>query len=109
MFDYLVKFLIGGMIVVLATYFSKTKNIFLSGIITTLPIVTLLNMMLQVKYLNTEEFHNAQKSGIVGAVGLALFIASCYVLTNWMKPVHAILLGMVVLFLYFFLYKLLAN
>lgn len=52
MLDYVVKFILGGTIVVIATYFSKTKNIFLSGIITTLPIVTLLNMMLQIKYMN---------------------------------------------------------
>lgn len=76
MIDYLIKFILGGSIVVLATYFSKTKNIFLSGIITTLPIITLLNMMLQIKYLNTQEFHLAQKSDILGVIGLVLFVAS---------------------------------
>ncbi|MFD2371662.1 DUF3147 family protein [Brevibacillus sp. GCM10020057] len=105
MIDYVIKFIIGGFIVVLATYFSKTKNIFLSGIITTLPIITLLNMMLQLQYMNTQEFHLAQKSGILGAFGLVLFVASCYVLTSWVKPVYAILFGILILFSYFWMYK----
>jgi len=105
MLDYVIKFIVGGSIVVLATYLSKTKNIFLSGIITTLPIITLLNMTLQIKYMNDQEFHLAQKSGILGAVGLALFIASCYVLTVWVKPVFAILFAILILFLYFWMYK----
>ncbi len=109
MIDYLIKFVIGGSIVVLATYFSKTKNIFLSGIITTLPIITLLNMMLQIKYMNTQEFHLAQKSGILGAFGLVLFVASCYVLTTWVRPVYAILFGILILFLYFWMYKQVAG
>ncbi|WNC17378.1 DUF3147 family protein [Brevibacillus brevis] len=109
MLDYLIKFIMGGAIVVLATYFSKTKNIFLSGIITTLPIITLLNMMLQIKYMNAQEFHLAQKSGILGAIGLVLFIASCYVLTNWVKPSYAIGFGIVILFLYFWTYRQIAG
>ncbi|MDF2680489.1 MAG: hypothetical protein K0R47_1679 [Brevibacillus sp.] len=109
MIDYLIKFILGGSIVVLATYFSKTKNIFLSGIITTLPIITLLNMMLQIKYLNTQEFHLAQKSGILGAIGLVLFVASCYVLTTWVKPTNAIFFAILILFLYFWMYKQMAG
>ncbi|MED4581280.1 DUF3147 family protein [Brevibacillus choshinensis] len=108
MIDYLIKFIVGGSVVVLATYFSKTKNIFLSGIITTLPIITLLNMMLQIKYLNTQEFHLAQKSGILGAIGLVLFVSSCYVLTTWVKPTYAILFAILILLLYFWMYKQLA-
>lgn len=105
MLDYVVKFVLGGTIVVMATYFSKTKNIFLSGIITTLPIVTLLNMMLQIKYMSSQEFHSAQKSGILGAIGLVLFIATCYVLTTWVKPIYAIGFAIVMLFLYFWMYR----
>ncbi|MFP3388133.1 DUF3147 family protein [Brevibacillus sp. SIMBA_040] len=105
MLDYVVKFILGGTVVVIATYFSKTKNIFLSGIITTLPIVTLLNMMLQIKYMNSQEFHSAQKSGILGAIGLVLFISTCYVLTTWVKPIYAIAFALVTLFLYFGMYK----
>ncbi|MED1949967.1 MULTISPECIES: GlpM family protein [Brevibacillus] len=105
MIDYVIKFLIGGCVLVFASYLSKTKNIFLSGIITTLPILTLLNMMLQIQYLNTQEFHLAQKSGILGAIGLVLFVASCYVLTTWLKPAYAILFAICILFLYFWMYK----
>lgn len=109
MLDYVIKFILGGSLVVLATYLSKSKNIFLSGIITTLPIITLLNMTLQIKYMNDQEFHLAQKSGILGALGLVLFIASCYFLTAWVKPLYAILFAIVILFLYFWIYKQIAG
>lgn len=109
MLDYVIKFILGGSLVVLATYLSKSKNIFLSGIITTLPIITLLNMTLQIKYMNDQEFHLAQKSGILGAIGLVLFIASCYILTVWVKPLYAILFAILILFLYFWMYKQIAG
>jgi uncharacterized membrane protein (GlpM family) len=103
--EYIWKFFIGGLILVLATYFSKSKNIFLAGIITTLPIMTLANLMLQIKYLDAGEFQQAQKSGIFGALGLALFIFGCYLFTTWVKPVYAILLSLAIYFLYFVFYK----
>lgn len=109
MIDYVLKFLLGGAILVLTTYLSKSKHIFLSGIITTLPIITLVNMTLQIKYLNDQEFHLAQKSGILGAIGLVLFVSSCYVLTTWLKPAYSILLGIVILFLYFWIYRQIAG
>lgn len=103
--DYFFKFLLGGTILVLASYFSKSKNLFLAGIITTLPIMTLVNMTLQVKLLNGSEFQQAQKNGIFGALGLALFILSCYLLSSWFKPVYAIAISIPVYFLYFWIYK----
>lgn len=108
MLDYLAKFLLGGCILVLATYFSKSKNLFLSGIITTLPIMTLANMMLQMKTLDTQEFHLAQKSGIFGALGLVLFVFVIFLLTNWLKPLPAILIALVIEALYVGIYKWLA-
>lgn len=108
MLDYISKFVIGGLILVLATYFSKTKNIFFAGIVTTLPFMTLANLTLQMKYLSADEFQQAQKSGILGAIGLALFIICIYLFSAWMKPIYAIFLALAVYFLYFVIYKLFA-
>jgi uncharacterized membrane protein (GlpM family) len=105
MMDYFFKFIIGGIMLVLASYFSKSKNLFLAGVITTLPIMTLANMTLQVKFLNGLEFQQAQRNGIFGALGLVLFILSCYVLSSWFKPMYAILLSIPIYFIYFLIYK----
>lgn len=105
MLDYVIKFLIGGAILVLATYFSKSKNLFFAGIITTLPLMTLANMTLQIKYMDSREFQLAQKSGIFGALGLALFIACCYLLAPWFKPMYAVLISIVIYCVYFLIYK----
>jgi uncharacterized membrane protein (GlpM family) len=107
LFEYVSKFIIGGCILVLATYFSKSKNLFLSGVITTLPLMTLANMSLQMKFMDSGEFHLAQKSGIFGALGLALFVFCVFLLTNWMKPLYAILLSLLIYALYFTIYKFL--
>lgn len=106
MMDYIFKFIIGGMMLVLATYFSKSKNLFLAGVITTIPIMTLANMTLQVKFLNGPEFQQAQKNGIFGALGLVIFILSCYVLSSWFKPMYAIFLSIPIYFIYIWIYKL---
>lgn len=106
MWDYVFKFVIGGAILVLATYFSKSKNLFFAGIITTLPLMTLANMTLQLKYLNPQEFQQAQKSGIYGAIGLTLFVAICYFLAPWVKPVYAVLIAILVYCIYFWICRL---
>ncbi|MGD8191585.1 GlpM family protein [Brevibacillus ginsengisoli] len=105
MFEYVIKFVIGGTILVLASYFSKSKNLFLAGIITTLPIMTLVNMIFQMKYLNPNEFQQAQKSGIFGAIGLLLFMVCCYLLTSWFKPSYAVLISIGILCVYILIFK----
>lgn len=103
--EYVSKFIIGGCILAIATYFSRSKSLFLSGIITTLPLMTLANMTLQMKFMNPKEFHVSQKSGIFGSIGLLLFIFSVFFMTNWIKPVYAVLLSLLVYITYFVLYK----
>jgi uncharacterized membrane protein (GlpM family) len=107
LFEYVLKFIIGGCILALATYFSKSKNVFLSGVITLLPIMTLANMIMQMKFMNSKEFQSAQKNGIFGAFGLTLFVFSVFPMTNWMKPLYAILLSLVIYVIYFVAYKFL--
>lgn len=109
MFEYISKFIIGGCILALATYFSKSKNLFLSGVITTLPLMTLANMMVQMKLMNSTEFQFAQKSGIWGSIGLVLFVFCVFLLSNWMKPLYAILLSLLIYVTYFVVYKYIAT
>ncbi|WP_379969787.1 hypothetical protein [Ectobacillus sp. sgz5001026] len=106
-FEYVSKFIIGGCILALATYFSKSKNIFLSGVITILPIMTLANLILQTKFLNKNEFQSAQKAGIFGAFGAVLFLFSVFLLAYWMKPLYAILLAICIYIVYFLVGRLL--
>ncbi|MED3434866.1 hypothetical protein P4421_04190 [Bacillus velezensis] len=47
--SFLIQFFIGGTVMVAAAYLSKSKYLFLSGVITLLPIMTLLNIHLQLK------------------------------------------------------------
>lgn len=46
---YFLYFLVGGTIMVLALLLSQSKYLFLSGIITALPILTFINMGMQMK------------------------------------------------------------
>ncbi|WP_139488404.1 DUF3147 family protein [Brevibacillus dissolubilis] len=107
-FEYVSKFILGGCILALATYLSKSNNVFLSGVITTLPIMTLANMSLQMKYMDDQKFHLAQKSGIFGALGLVLFVGCVFLLTNWTRPLYAVLISLVIFVIYMALYKYLS-
>lgn len=100
MFEYISKFILGGCILVLATYFSKSRNLFLSGIITVLPLMTLANMTLQMKFMDLKSFHEAQKSGVYGGVGLALFVLCVFLMTYKLKPMSSILLSLIVYIVY---------
>ncbi len=59
---------------VAAAYLSKSKYLFLSGVITLLPIMSLLNIHLQLKNMSPDDFRAAQKNGIFGAFGAVIFI-----------------------------------
>ncbi|MFP3672574.1 GlpM family protein [Bacillus sp. SIMBA_031] len=88
--SFLIQFFIGGTIMVAAAYLSKSKYLFLSGVITLLPIMTLLNIHLQLKNMSPDDFRAAQKNGIFGAFGAVIFISSIFILTNWFKGGHAV-------------------
>ncbi len=97
---YILQFVLGGTIMVCASLLSKSKYLFLSGIITLLPIMTLVNISLQMKNMNVLDFRITQKSAIFGALGVVLFMSSIFLLTNWLKPLHAVICAIVVYVLY---------
>ncbi|KMY56138.1 membrane protein [Bacillus sp. FJAT-27231] len=88
--SYIVQFAIGGSILVAASMLSKSKYLFLSGVITLLPIMTLINISLQMKNMNLADFRITQKNAIFGAVGAVVLMSSIFLLTNWLKPLHAV-------------------
>ncbi|MCL1631968.1 GlpM family protein [Sporolactobacillus sp. CPB3-1] len=90
---YIIKFIIGGTIFVLMSYFSKSKILFLSGVITFIPVMTLINMGLQIRHMNVEEFRTTEFDGIFGAFGAVVLIFSVFFLTNWLRPVNAVILS----------------
>ena len=69
---------------------SKSKYLFLSGVITLLPIMTLINISLQMKNMSFADFRLTQKNAIFGAVGAVILIGSIFLLTNWFKPLYAV-------------------
>lgn len=89
--SYLVQFAIGGSILVLASLLSKSKYLFLSGVITLLPIMTLINISLQMKNMNLAEFRITQKNAIFGAFGAVILMGSIFLLSNWVKPLYAVI------------------
>jgi uncharacterized membrane protein (GlpM family) len=98
---YITQFIVGGSVMVLASYLSQSKYLFLSGIITLLPILTLLNMRLQIKNMTPETFHAVQANAIYGAVGMIVFTVLVFILSNTYKPTIAlsIALGVYILFM----------
>ncbi|MGE5702383.1 MAG: GlpM family protein [Clostridia bacterium] len=88
---YILQFIIGGTILVCASLLSKSKYLFLSGIITLLPIMTLINVSLQSKNMSIGDFRITQRNAIIGAFGAVIFISSIYLLTKWVKPSDAVI------------------
>ncbi|GLY10885.1 GlpM family protein [Bacillus badius] len=89
--SYIVQFVIGGMILVAASLLSQSKYLFLSGVITLLPVMTLINVSLQLKNMNLNEFQTTQKSAVFGALGAVILVAGIFLLTHWVKPLHAVI------------------
>ncbi|AMO85604.1 putative membrane protein required for alginate biosynthesis [Solibacillus isronensis B3W22] len=88
---YIIQFILGGTVMLLASWLSKSNLHFLSGIITLLPILTLLNMRLQMKNMTEDTFHIVQQNAIFGAVGMVLFTVLVFYLSGLWKPSYAIL------------------
>jgi uncharacterized membrane protein (GlpM family) len=87
---YLLQFLIGGTILVCASILSKSKYLFLSGIITLLPIMTLINIGMQMQNMSQADFRITQKNAIFGAFGTVILTGCIYLLTKWFKPWEAV-------------------
>jgi uncharacterized membrane protein (GlpM family) len=97
---YILQFIIGGTILVSASMLSKSKYLFLSGIITLLPIMTLININLQIHNMSIGDFRITQKNAIFGAFGVFIFISCIYILTKWFKPPYAVLCAVIIYILY---------
>ncbi|MFT8710309.1 MAG: GlpM family protein [Sporolactobacillus sp.] len=98
--DYALKFVIGGTIFALMSYFSKSKMLFLSGVITFIPIMTLINMGMQMHAMNLREFRTTEWSGIFGAFGAVVLMTSVFLLTNWFRPIYAAVLSVGIYLIY---------
>lgn len=97
---YILQFIIGGTILVCASLLSKSKYLFLSGIITLLPIMTLINVSLQMKNMSIVDFRITQKNAIFGAFGAVIFISSIYLLTKWFEPSDAVIGAVIIYIVY---------
>lgn len=102
---YVTQFVVGGLVMVLASILSQSKHLFLSGIITLLPILTLLNMRQQIKHMTAETFHTVQANAIYGAVGMILFTILVFILSSHLKPTVAVLSAISVYILFMLLGK----
>ena len=83
---YVTQFIVGGSVMLLASWLSRSNLHFLSGIITLLPILTLVNMRLQMRNMNDETFHLVQMNAIYGAIGMVLFTGLVFYFSTFWKP-----------------------
>jgi uncharacterized membrane protein (GlpM family) len=98
--SYILQFIIGGTILVSASMLSKSKYLFLSGVITLLPIMTLININLQMHNMDISNFRITQRNAIFGAFGAVVLTSSIFILTKWFKPPHAVLFAVIIYILY---------
>ena len=73
---YFLYFLVGGTIMVLALLLSQSKYLFLSGIITALPILTLINMGMQMKNMKEDTFHTVLQNTVFGRLACYYLLCS---------------------------------
>lgn len=97
---YVLQFILGGTIMLCASLLSKSKYLFLSGIITLLPIMTLVNIYLQMNNMSIKNFRLTQKNAIFGSIGVVIFIGLIFLFTNWLKPLHAVLCALAIYVVY---------
>lgn len=93
---YVTQFIVGGMVMLLATWLSRSNFHFLSGIITLLPILTLLNMRQQIKNMTPDTFHLVQMNAIYGAIGMVLFTGLVFYFSSLWKPGQAVLTALAI-------------
>jgi uncharacterized membrane protein (GlpM family) len=98
--SYILQFIIGGTILVSASMLSKSKYLFLSGVITLLPIMTLININLQMHNMDITNFRITQRNAIFGAFGAVVLTSSIFILTKSLKPPHAVLFAVIIYILY---------
>lgn len=103
---YVIQFIVGGSVMLLAAFLSKSKYVFLSGVITLLPILTLINLRLQVKNMSWDTFRETQRNGIIGAVGMVILIVGIYFLSDLYKPSTAVIMGVCIYVIYMICSKL---
>ncbi|MEG0384291.1 hypothetical protein [Solibacillus cecembensis] len=97
---YFIQFIIGGTVMLLAAWLSRSNLHFLSGVITLLPILTLFNMRLQMKSMTDETFHLVQQNAIVGAIGIVLFTALVFYFSGIWKPGQAVMTALAIYVLF---------
>lgn len=66
------------------------------GIITALPILTLINMGMQMKNMKASTFHTVLQNTVFGAIGMLVFTVLAFLLTNWFKPGISLMSALVV-------------
>ena len=106
---YAIQFIIGGTIVLLASWLSRSNFYYLSAIITLLPIMTLLNLRLQIKSMTDETFHLVQQNAIFGAVGMVLFTVLIFYFSSFWKPSHSVLVALAIYAVYMIVGKPIMN
>ena len=102
---YVLQFIIGGSVMMLAAWLSRSNFHFLAGVITLLPILTLLNMRLQIKAMTPETFHSVQLNSIVGSVGMVIFTALVFYFSSIWKPSQAVLSALAIYAAYMLIAK----
>lgn len=106
---YVIQFIIGGTIVLLASWLSRSNFYYLSAIITLLPILTLLNLRLQIKSMTAETFHLVQQNAIFGAVGMVLFTVLIFYFSSFWKPTHSVVVALAIYAVYMIIGKPIMN
>lgn len=85
---------------VCASLLSRSKYLFLSGIITLLPIMTLVNIQLQMRNMTIENFRVTQKNAMIGSFGAVILISLIFILTIWFKPLYAVICAFLIYIFY---------
>ncbi len=106
---YVVQFIIGGTVMLLASWLSRSSFHYLSAIITLLPILTLLNLRLQMKNMTAETFHVVQQNAIYGAIGMVLFTALIFYFSSFWKPSQAVLTALAIYAVFMIIGKQIMN
>jgi uncharacterized membrane protein (GlpM family) len=90
----LVRFIVGGLFILLISYIGKTKNAYLAGMAMLFPMVTVVGYYFLSLNINKSEMPRVVLTSLLSLPTTAAFLLTLYFIIDKMPIIQALLLGL---------------